>query len=161
MRRLLVASIAVGVALCVSSCSIGSMPVPSSDSSGSGSASPSSGPHGRNVPKLIPTAKPKANLPYFLYILNAAYESNSGPDTTSEAMASAVASAGFDAGTIQISDNSTALGLNPDAKYVSVIFNGECLVGTWGSSVTSPTAVVLPLLPQGGCLLGGTIHSYR
>jgi hypothetical protein len=96
-----------------------------------------------------------------LYILNAAYESNSGPDTTSEAMASAVASAGFDAGTIQISDNSTALGLNPDAKYVSVIFNGECLVGTWGSSVTAPTAVVLPVLPQGGCLLGGTIHSYR
>jgi len=161
MRRLLVATIAVGVALCLSSCGFARMPVPSADPSASGSASPSAGTQARNVPKLNPTAKPKANLPYFLYILNGAYDANSGPDTPSEVMAAAVASAGFDASTIQISDNSTALGLNPDAKYVSVIFNGECLVGTWGSSVTSPTATALPVLPQGGCLIGGTIHSYQ
>jgi hypothetical protein len=76
-------------------------------------------------------------------------------------MAAYLANAGFDTSTIQISENATALGLNPDSKFVSVIFNGECLVGTWGSSMTTPTVTVLPVLPQGGCLLGGTIRSYQ
>ena len=93
--------------------------------------------------------------------MNKAYENSTDANTTSEEMAAYLVNAGFDAGSMQISENATALGLNPDAKYVAVVFNGECLVGTWGSALTAPTATVLPVLPQGGCLLGGTVHSYQ
>ena len=154
-------ALAVGVALTVSSCSFAPMPVPSNGSSGSPSASASSVAKPRNAPKLIADGTPKENLPYFLFILNTAYQNSTDANTTSEEMAAYLANAGFDTSTIQISENATALGLNPDSKFVSVIFNGECLVGTWGSSMTTPTATVLPLLPQGGCLLGGTIRSYQ
>jgi len=156
-----VSALAVGVALTVSSCSFAPMPVPSNGSSGSPSASASSVAKPRNAPKLIADGTPKENLPYFLFILNTAYQNSTDANTTSEEMAAYLANAGFDTSTIQISENATALGLNPDSKFVSVIFNGECLVGTWGSSMTTPTATVLPLLPQGGCLLGGTIRSYQ
>jgi len=137
------------------------MPVPSNGSSGSPSASASSVAKPRNAPKLIADGTPKENLPYFLFILNTAYQNSTDANTTSEEMAAYLANAGFDTSTIQISENATALGLNPDSKFVSVIFNGECLVGTWGSSMTTPTVTVLPVLPQGGCLLGGTIRSYQ
>ena len=152
---------AVGVALAVNSCSLMPMPVPSNTSSGSPSASASVAAKPRNTPKLVADGTPKENLPYFLYVLNTAYQNSTDADTVSEEMAAYLANAGFDASTIQISENATALGLNPDSKYVSVEFNGECLVGTWGSSMSTPTATVLPLLPQGGCLLGGTIRSYQ
>ena len=161
MRRVVVSAFAVGVALTLSSCSLGLMPVPSGDASVSPTASGSAVAKSRNAPKLIPNGTPKENLPYFLSIMNTAYQNSTDADTTSEEMAAYLVNAGFDAGTMQISENATALGLNPDAKYVSVEFGGECLVGTWGSSLTSPTAIVLPLLPQGGCLLGGTVHSYQ
>ena len=154
-------ALAVGVALTVSSCSFAPMPVPSNGSSGSPSASASSVAKPRNAPKLIADGTPKENLPYFLFILNTAYQNSTDANTTSEEMAAYLANAGFDTSTIQISENATALGLNPDSKFVSVIFNGECLVGTWGSSMTTPTVTVLPVLPQGGCLLGGTIRSYQ
>ena len=154
-------ALAVGVALTVSSCSFAPMPVPSNGSSGSPSASASSLAKPRNAPKLIADGTPKENLPYFLFILNTAYQNSTDANTTSEEMAAYLANAGFDTSTIQISENATALGLNPDSKFVSVIFNGECLVGTWGSSMTTPTVTVLPVLPQGGCLLGGTIRSYQ
>jgi len=156
-----VSALAVGVALTVSSCSFAPMPVPSNGSSGSPSASASSVAKPRNAPKLIADGTPKENLPYFLFILNTAYQNSTDANTTSEEMAAYLANAGFDTSTIQISENATALGLNPDSKFVSVIFNGECLVGTWGSSMSTPTATVLPVLPQGGCLLGGTIRSYQ
>ena len=154
-------ALAVGVALTVSSCSFAPMPVPSNGSSGSPTASASSVAKPRNAPKLIADGTPKENLPYFLFILNTAYQNSTDANTTSEEMAAYLANAGFDTSTIQISENATALGLNPDSKFVSVIFNGECLVGTWGSSMSTPTATVLPVLPQGGCLLGGTIRSYQ
>jgi len=156
-----VSALAVGVALTVSSCSFAPMPVPSNGSSGSPTASASSVAKPRNAPKLIADGTPKENLPYFLFILNTAYQNSTDANTTSEEMAAYLANAGFDTSTIQISENATALGLNPDSKFVSVIFNGECLVGTWGSSMSMPTATVLPVLPQGGCLLGGTIRSYQ
>jgi len=156
-----VSALAVGVALTVSSCSFAPMPVPSNGSSGSPTASASSVAKPRNAPKLIADGTPKENLPYFLFILNTAYQNSTDANTTSEEMAAYLANSGFDTSTIQISENATALGLNPDSKFVSVIFNGECLVGTWGSSMSTPTATVLPVLPQGGCLLGGTIRSYQ
>ena len=161
MRRVLVSAFAVGVALTLSSCSLGGMPVPSDGAPGSPSASASAMAKPRNAPKLIPDGTPKENLPYFLSIMNTAYQNSTDADTTSEEMAAYLVNAGFDAGTMQISENATALGLNPDAKYVAVEFNGECLVGTWGSSMSTPTAILLPVLPQGGCLLGGTVHSYQ
>jgi len=161
LRRVLVSALAVGVALTVSSCSFAPMPVPSHSSSGSPSASASAAAKLRNAPKFIADGTPKENLPYFLFIMNTAYQNSTDADTAAEEMAAYLVNAGFDAGTMQISENATALGLNPDAKYVSVEFGGECLVGTWGSSLTSPTAIVLPVLPQGGCLLGGTVHSYQ
>jgi len=156
-----VSAFAVGVAITLSSCSFGPMPVPSNDASGLPSASASAGAKLRNAPKLIPTGTPKENLPYFLSIMNTAYESSTDANTAAEEMAAYLVNAGFDAGTMQISENATALGLNPDAKYVAVEFKGECLVGTWGASLSTPTAIVLPVLPQGGCLLGGTVHSYQ
>jgi len=157
MRRALLSGIAVGVAVTLAACASNEMPVPSTTAS----STPSATAKPRNSPKLIVDGTPKQNLPYFLSIMNAAYESSSGADTASEEMAAYLVNAGFDGASMQISENATALGLVPDAKYVSTIFNGECLVGTWGSSLTAPTAVVLPVLPQGGCLLGGTVHKYQ
>lgn len=159
MRRALLPVIAVGVAISLAACSSAQMPVPGSSDPMSASASASEKP--RNKPKLIADGTPKENLPYFLSIMNTAYESSGDANTTSEDMAAYLINAGFDASSMQISENSTALGLVPDAKYVATIFQGECMVGTWGSSMMAPTAVVLPVLPQGGCLLGGTARPYR
>lgn len=156
MRRALLPVIAVGAALALAACT-GAMPVP--DSAESSSASASAKP--RNKPKFIADGTPKENLPYFLSIMNTAYESSTDANTVPEEMAAYLVNAGFDAASMQISENATALGLVPDAKYVATIFKGECMVGTWGSSMMAPTAFVLPVLPQGGCLLGGTARSYQ
>ena len=118
MRRVLVAAIAVGVALAVSSCSIGQMPVPSDGASGSASPSASALAKPRNAPKLNPQGTPKENLPYFLSIMNTAYQNSTDADTTSEEMAAYLVNAGFDAATMQISENATALGLNPDEAFI-------------------------------------------
>jgi hypothetical protein len=157
MRRALLPVIAVGVAISLAACSSSDMPVPASSDSASSSASEKP----RNKPKLIADGTPKENLPYFLSIMNTAYESSGDANTTSEDMAAYLINAGFDAASMQISENATALGLVPDAKYVATIFQGECMVGTWGSSMMTPTAMVLPVLPQGGCLLGGTARPYQ
>lgn len=157
MRRALLPVIAVGAALVLAACSSTGMPVPEP----TGSSAPSVSAKPPNKPKLVADGTPKENLPYFLSVLNTAYSSSTGPDTVSEEMAAYLVNAGFDAASMQISENSTALGLVPDAKYVATIFKGECMVGTWGSSMTAPTAIVLPVLPQGGCLLGGTVRSYQ
>lgn len=158
MRRAVFSVLAVGVALSLAACSTTTkdMPVPvASESSASASSKP------KNVPKFDAKGTPKENLPYFLSVMNAAFIANTDVDTPPEFMAQALVNAGFDSATMQISENTTALGLQPDAKYVSVIFQGQCLVGTWGASMNTPTAVVLPVLPDGGCLLGGTVHKFN
>ena len=157
MRRALLPVIAVGAALALAACSGASMTVPESTES----SSPSFSAKPRNKLKLVADGTPKENLPYFLSVMNTAYANSTGADTVSEEMAAYLVNAGFDAASMQISENSTALGLVPDAKYVATIFKGECMVGTWGSSMAAPTVVVLPVLPQGGCLLGGTVRSYQ
>jgi hypothetical protein len=157
MRRALLPVIAVGAALALAACSGAGMPVPES----TGSSSPSVSAKPLNKPKFDADGTPKENLPYFLSVMNTAYANSTGADTVSEEMAAYLVNAGFDAASMQISENTTALGLVPDAKYVATIFKGECMVGTWGSSMAAPTAIVLAVLPQGGCLLGGTVRSYQ
>ena len=159
MRRAFLPALALGAALALTACSGGAMPVPVTEESGSTSASAPAKP--RNVPKFDATGTPKENLPYFLSIMNTAYVESTDANTTAEEMAAYLVNAGFDPSSMQISENATALGLVPDAKYVAVIFQGECLVGTWGASMMTPTATVLPVLPQGGCLLGGTVRKYQ
>ena len=72
MRRALLPVFAAGVALTLAACTSAEMPVPSSGESGSASASAKP----RNKPKMVVDGTPKENLPYFLSVMNTAYESS-------------------------------------------------------------------------------------
>jgi len=68
----------------------------------------------------------------------------------------ALVSAGFPKDAMQVTRDETSVGDPADSIQFSVRVGEECLVGQVGPSVPRPTALVMPGLPEGECLVGQT-----
>ncbi|MBT8798863.1 hypothetical protein J0P97_12385 [Microbacterium flavum] len=133
-----------------SACSPTPGPAPAvTTSSPSPSASPT--PTG---PVLLPEGTAQENLPFFTAIMNqvAATEQR----WQGRAYVDALVAAGFPKDAMELTNDLTTVGNGADSIQFSVRWSGECLVGQVGPSTPTPTALVLPQVPGGTCLVGQT-----
>jgi len=84
--------------------------------------------------------------------LAAVLEANPDPDGRS--VVDALVAAGFDKAAMEVTPDSTALGLDADSIQFSVRIDESCIVGQSGN--VGYHSVVLPVLATGRCLVGKT-----
>ncbi|MBI5161394.1 MAG: hypothetical protein HY996_08290 [Micrococcales bacterium] len=154
MRRVAAAAaVAVCAAVALAACTgPGSRdPQPTATrASGSPVASPS--PSASGPPALVYTGTARQNLPYFDMVnqrLIAAGGSPRGRD-----FIDSLVTAGFVKADMQVTPDTTSVGLAADNIQFSVLFNGNCLIGQYGNIGYART--VQPVLATGRCLVGRT-----
>lgn len=105
-------------------------------------------------PALVADGTAADNLPLFTQVMDRVWRTDD--KVKGRAYIDALDRAGFDRSAMQVTKDRTSVGLAADSIQFSVLWEGECLVGQVGPSTKTPTAVVLPELPSGGCLVGET-----
>ncbi|WP_258318026.1 DUF6993 domain-containing protein [Microbacterium sp. SGAir0570] len=103
---------------------------------------------------LSPESTAADNLPLFTQVMNQVAESSDS--VAGRAYIDALVAVGFDKSVMQVTADRTSVDDPVDSLQFSVLWAGECLVGQVGPSTPAPTAMVLPELPSGGCLIGQT-----
>ncbi|RZI88538.1 MAG: hypothetical protein EOO67_13035, partial [Microbacterium sp.] len=69
----------------------------------------------------------------------------------------ALTDAGFDRDAMEVTNDVSTVGNPAESIQFAVLWDGgQCLVGQVGPSTKTPTALVMPELPDGGCLVGET-----
>ena len=106
------------------------------------------------APVLVPTGSAEDNLPLFASVVDDVAASDQSVE--GRAYIDALVAAGFAKDDMEVTRDRTSVGLPADAIQFSVRWGDECLVGQVGPSTPAPTAVVVPLLPGGTCLIGQT-----
>ena len=103
---------------------------------------------------LDPTGSAAANLDYFSAVVKRVWKTDDRD--RGRAYIDALVDAGFDRADMQVTRDTSTVGNPAESIQFSVVWKGECLVGQVGPSTRRPAAVVLPELPEGGCLVGDT-----
>ena len=103
---------------------------------------------------FVPGGTAEQNLPVFTKVVWEQWEAGSG--TNSAAYIDALVGVGFDLAAMETTASKTTLGNDVESLQFSVLMGGTCLVGQVGASTGEPTAVVLPELKDGGCLVALT-----
>jgi len=105
-------------------------------------------------PALVPEGDAADNLPLFADVIAAVWE---GSDRyAGRAYVDALAAAGFDKASMEVTRDRTTVGNPADSIQVAVLWRGDCLVGQTGPSTPAPVAIVVDALPGDGCLVGDT-----
>lgn len=115
------------------------------------SVTPSPTPTG---PVLLPDGSAADNLPLFTAVMEQVWATEAR--VQGRAYVDALVAAGFPRATMEVTADQTSVGNPADAIQFAVGWAGECLVGQVGPSTPAPTALVLPALPEGDCLIGVT-----
>lgn len=146
------AAAGIGLALALAGCAPSTpAPSPTVSLSSSPSATPTPTPAG---PALVAAGSATQNLPFFTQVVS---QVAAGPAATQgRAYIDALTAAGFDKSAMQVTNDQTTVGNQADSIQFSVSWKGECLVGQVGPSVAGPQTRVLPLTPEGTCLVGQT-----
>lgn len=154
--RLLVAGATVlaGISL-LAGCVPGQPPVPAPSSPAPTSVSPTPTPTPTATePSLDPDGTAEDNLPLFTEVMESVWD---GDDRVKgRAYVDALVRAGFDKASMEVTKDRSSVGIPADSIQFSVRWSDACLVGQVGPSTKRPTAVVLPHLPTGRCLVGET-----
>ena len=117
----------------------------------SAAATPTPTPTG---PALIPEGTATQNLPIFAAVVNQVAATD--VRFQGRAYIDALVAVGFPKPDMELTNDLTTVGNPADSIQFSVRWAGECLVGQVGPSTPAPTALVLPVLPGGTCLVGQT-----
>ncbi|NNC10864.1 hypothetical protein HII28_03080 [Planctomonas sp. JC2975] len=111
------------------------------------------------VPDVLPTLDPKAsatkNLDFFDYVNNRTIAGNQNP--SAQQFVDALAAAGFAKSDMQMTADKTTVNLAPGSVQFSVLINGGCLIGQFGTDIGGYHSVVAPALSTGKCLIGDTV----
>lgn len=144
----------LGVVLMLAGCTTATpapTPTASVTTTATATATPTPTPTG---PALEPSGSASQNLAYFTSIVSAVA---AGPQATQgRAYVDALVAGGFDKSAMEVTQDLTTVGNQADSIQFSVKWKGECLVGQVGPSVPGPQTRVLPLVPEGTCLVGQT-----
>lgn len=105
-------------------------------------------------PVLVPDGSAADNLPLFRDVVEQVAAEHDAVE--GRLYIDALVAAGFDKQAMQVTRDRTTVDNPADSIQFSVLWGQECLVGQVGPSTPDPTAVVLPALPSGGCLVGDT-----
>lgn len=146
------AAVGLGLALALTGCAPSTpAPTPTPTVSLTPTATPTPTPAG---PELVPDGTATQNLPFFASIVA---QVAAGPQSTQgRAYVDALTVAGFEKSAMEVTQDLTTVGNQADSIQFSVKWKGECLVGQVGPSVPGPQTRVLPLAPEGTCLVGQT-----
>ena len=106
------------------------------------------------LPALDPQGDAAANLPFFTSVVAAVWATPQ--NVSGRAYIDALVAAGFDKGTMQVTQDQTTVGNAAESIQFSVVWEGSCLVGQVGPATGAPVAVVVPVLADGSCLVGET-----
>lgn len=139
--------------LALAGCS--STPAPAPSSSNSNFIIPSSG----KLPEFVPDGTAEYNVTYLAYVV--AQTQAKDPKLDAPEVAEKVASSGFARAGIQFTYGATAAGLDADSMYVAVPWGDKCMIAQYGPVITGVHTAVLPVLKQGGCLIGPTVQTLR
>lgn len=96
----------------------------------------------------------EARLPEFTTVMNDVWDDSAS--VAGRDYIDALVDAGFSKDAMQVTFDETSIGDPVDSLQFSVRIGEDCLVGQVGPSVDTPTALVLPGLEGGGCLVGQT-----
>lgn len=110
----------------------------------------------RPEPSIPPTPdaslSPTQNLAYFDRAVKAVLAKDAS--APGEKLLQALAAAGFDPATMEVTPDRTTADLEADSIQFSVLFDGECLVGQRGPEDHGYHSMVAAPLGTGRCLLG-------
>lgn len=111
------------------------------------------------VPSVVPTVDPKGsakdNLGYFDYVNRRTIAAN--PTPTGQQFVDALAAAGFSKSDMQVTADKTTVNLQPGSLQFSVLINGGCLIGQFGTDIGGYHSEVASVLATGKCLIGDTV----
>lgn len=147
-------STALAVSLALTGCTS------ASSNAGSSSAAPTSATPTTTAPPVF-TADGTAqeNVKYLAYVVAQTQTADPKPD--SAAVADTVAKSGFTRKGIQYTFSRTAAGLAADSVYIAVPWGEQCMIVQYGPVITGVHTSVLPVLKQGGCLIGTDVQTLR
>ncbi|MFT4052359.1 MAG: hypothetical protein QM677_08935 [Microbacterium sp.] len=106
------------------------------------------------TPVLVPDGTAADNLPLFTEVMNAVAATDAA--VQGRAYIDALVAAGFEKADMEVTNDLTSVGNPADSIQFSVRWGEECLVGQVGPSIAAPTALVMPIVPGGTCLIGQT-----
>lgn len=153
MRRVVAASIALLFAAALAGCSTpadGPTPAPSVSRPPTSSPQPSSSPSS-SAPPTGGTAAAEAKAQFDAALATLLTQN---ADPSGRAVIDALADAGFDKASMEVTPDTTAIGLDADNIQFSVLVGDECVVGQSGN--VGFHSAVLPVLDTGRCLVGKT-----
>jgi hypothetical protein len=116
------------------------------------SASASSPTEAPALPVLDPGGTASSNRDFFDLTNTATIAAVGAPD--GRAFIDALVAAGFDKSTMELTPDTTAIGLQADNVQFSVRFDNSCLIGQYGNVGYAST--VQPALSTGTCFIGTT-----
>ncbi|WP_426520943.1 DUF6993 domain-containing protein [Diaminobutyricibacter sp. McL0618] len=144
--------VASALAACVSPPAV--PPTSSPTASSSSPSAPSSSTPSPTVLTLDPTGSAADNKAFFDHVNRAVLAKN--PAAVGRDFIDALVAAGFHKADMQLTVDTTTIGLKANSIQFSVRLNGGCLVGQNGQSSGGYQSEVTPLLATGNCLVGDT-----
>lgn len=128
----------------------GAVPRPTATGA-SGSVSPSAPPA---PAELVPEGTATDNLPFFAQVVETVWAS--ADSASGRAYIDALAAAGFPKDAMEVTADTTTIGNAAESIQFAVAWQEECLIGQVGPATGDPVTEVVPLLAEGGCLIGRT-----
>jgi hypothetical protein len=104
-------------------------------------------------PELVEGGTAGQNRPFFEFVLTGMLERN--PEPTSQTVVNSLVSSGFDKTAMQVTADTTPVGERADSILVSVLIDGQCLIGQVIDAELSTE--LADVLGTGRCLIGDTL----
>lgn len=144
-----------GVSLGVAGCTSADAPTgpttssvhPTSAPTGSATPAPS-------TPTLVPGGTAQENLPFFDKVNRATLAAN--PNAKGRDFIDALVAAGFPKADMQVTADTTTIGLKANSIQFSVRMGETCLIGQNGADAGGYSSQATPVLATGACLIGET-----
>ncbi|AGW41608.1 hypothetical protein O159_15570 [Leifsonia xyli subsp. cynodontis DSM 46306] len=147
------AALALGLSVLLAGCT----PQPASPPSASptGSAGQGVTPAPSAAPTLVPGGTAQQNLPFFDHVNQATLAAN--PEAKGRDFIDALVAAGFAKADMQVTVDTTTIGLKANSIQFSVKLGDSCLIGQNGADAGGyNSTVAAPIPPTGTCLVGQT-----
>jgi hypothetical protein len=103
---------------------------------------------------LVPGGTAQENLPFFDKVNQATLAAN--PNAQGRDFIDALVAAGFTKADMQVTVDTTTIGLKANSIQFSVRMGDTCLIGQNGADASGYSSLVAPALSTGACLIGDT-----
>ena len=147
---------AAGVALllALTGCTATTTTTPSPSATETSAAASTPTPSAPAAIGLVPGGTGEENLPYFDQVNRATLAAN--PNAQGRDFIDALVAAGFQKSDMQLTVDTTTIGLKANSIQFAVRMGDTCLIGQNGADAGGYWSEAVPVLPTGTCLIGQT-----